>query len=372
MSDILQPSPRAQFTLPKFDFVWGFILVSPLIWWLLRENFGLEILDVGHNHSGHGAGGFTINQPSFVLASLIHIAPYFLFAVVIGAYAVASNATTLVNRAFRYNQPVAIALAAVAGAFSPLCSCGVIPLIAAMLVARVPIAPIMAFWLASPLMAPEQFIITQAALSVPFATAKGVFAVLIGLAGGYTTYVLSKQINLSSEAILRPGVLPKSCCGSSTTPPEETPVEETPVAWAFWQAAPRRTAFAQSAWSTTFFLGKWLILAFVLEALMLQLAIVGPLVTWLSNTGALAIPLSALAGIPAYLNGDAAPLLIASFVNQGLSEGAAMAFLIGGGVTCIPAAVAVWSLVRPRLFALYLALGLSGAVLAGFAAALVL
>lgn len=375
MSDILHPAPRAQFNLPKFDFVWAFILLSVPLWWILRESFGLEILDYGHDHSGQVGAAHKISQPQHVLDSLIYIAPYFAFAIAIGAYAVASDVAELVNRAFNYNQPLAIALAAAAGAFSPLCSCGVIPLIAAMLVARVPIAPIMAFWLASPLMAPEQFVITQAALSVPFATAKGVFAVLIGLMGGYVTYAFSARLNLSSEAILRPGLMPKSCCGSANKAQSGSQGDvqsEKPVAWAFWTQPARRVAFAESAWSTALFLGKWLILAFVLEALMLQLNIVDPLVAWLSHQGALAVPLSAMVGIPAYLNGDAAPLLISSFVDRGLSQGAAMAFLIGGGVTCIPAAVAVWSLVRPQVFALYLFYGISGAVLAGFAANFIL
>ena len=52
MSDILHPAPRAQFNLPKFDFVWAFILLSVPLWWILRESFGLEILDYGHDHSG--------------------------------------------------------------------------------------------------------------------------------------------------------------------------------------------------------------------------------------------------------------------------------------------------------------------------------
>lgn len=374
MADILQSTPGPRFDRPKLDWAWTLILLSPLIWYFLLQA-GYELYDV-HAHRGIGGAGShaghahtppVITQPRFVLNSLIYIAPYFAFAVAIGAYAVASDAAELVNRAFRYNQPVAIGLAAIAGTFSPLCSCGVIPLIAAMLVARVPLAPIMAFWLASPLMAPEQYAITSGALGFEFATTKAVFALIIGAVGGYATYTLSFRLDLSPEQTLREGLLPKSCCGNSNSGPEEKPVR-----WFFFFEASRRQAFLESAWSTTLFLGKWLLLAFVLEALMLQLNLVGPLVSWLASTGPLAIPLSAFVGIPAYLNGDAAPALVSTFVAQGLPQGAAMAFLIGGGVTCIPAAVAVWSLVRPQVFSLYLAFGLGGAILGGFGAALVL
>ena len=50
-----------------------------------------------------------------------------------------------------------------------------------------------------------------------------------------------------------------------------------------------------------------------------------------------------------------------------MNPGAGMAFMIAGGVSSIPAAVAVWALVKPRVFAAYLGLAISGAILAGLA-----
>ena len=371
MTDVLQSNPISIFARPKLDWIWVLILLSPLVWYALVQA-GFTLYDV-HSHRSGGEVPYAgddlqaMSQPRFVLNSLIYIAPYFAFAVLIGAYAVATDVAELVNRAFRYNQPFAIALAAAAGTFSPLCSCGVLPVIAAMLVARVPLAPIMAFWLASPLMAPEQYAITSGALGFKFATTKMVFALIIGAVGGYASYVLSFRLNFAPEYVLRQGIGPRSCCDSGNGK-----LETRPVRWAFWEESSRCQAFLKSIWSTILFLGKWLTLAFVLEALMLQLNLVESLVRWLAGTGSLAVPLSAFVGIPAYLNGDAAPALVSTFVEQGLPRGAAMAFLVGGGVTCIPAAVAVWSLVRPQVFGLYLVLGLSGAILAGFGAGLVL
>jgi uncharacterized membrane protein YraQ (UPF0718 family) len=42
-----------------------------------------------------------------------------------------------------------------------------------------------------------------------------------------------------------------------------------------------------------------------------------------------------------------------------------MAFLVGGGVTSIPAALAVWAIARRAVFAVYLALATVGAMLSG-------
>ena len=71
--------------------------------------------------------------------------------------------------------------------------------------------------------------------------------------------------------------------------------------------------------------------------------------------------------MPAYLNGYVAPPLLAGLMTQGMTPGAAMAFMTAGAVSSIPAMTAVWSLVRKEVFAAYLGLGLGGAILAGIA-----
>jgi uncharacterized membrane protein YraQ (UPF0718 family) len=77
------------------------------------------------------------------------------------------------------------------------------------------------------------------------------------------------------------------------------------------------------------------------------------------------IVISALVGMPAYLNSYVAPPLLAGLMDQGMGAGAAMAFMIAGAVSSIPAMAAVWSLVKPPVFATYLGLGFTGAVLSG-------
>jgi hypothetical protein len=69
--------------------------------------------------------------------------------------------------------------------------------------------------------------------------------------------------------------------------------------------------------------------------------------------------------MPAYLNSYVAPPLLAGLVEQGMSIGAAMAFMIAGGVSSIPAMAAVWSIVKRGVFVAYLGLGLTGAILSG-------
>ena len=79
----------------------------------------------------------------------------------------------------------------------------------------------------------------------------------------------------------------------------------------------------------------------------------------------LAIPTAVIVGVPAYLNGYAALPLVAGLLDLGVAPGAGMAFLVAGGVTSIPAAIAVWALVRRAVFAWYIVLSLAGGLLAG-------
>ena len=53
--------------------------------------------------------------------------------------------------------------------------------------------------------------------------------------------------------------------------------------------------------------------------------------------------MGALVSAPAYLNGYAAPALVAGLMQQGMSAGAAMALMVAGSVSSIPAMVAVWA-----------------------------
>ena len=106
-------------------------------------------------------------------------------------------------------------------------------------------------------------------------------------------------------------------------------------------------------------------LAYALEALLITYVPAEAIARVVGGEGIGPIALAALVGMPAYLNSYVAPPLLAGLMEQGMSAGAAMAFMIAGAVSSIPAMAAVWSLVRAPVFALYLALGVTGAIFAG-------
>ncbi|MEL6337821.1 MAG: permease, partial [Pseudomonadota bacterium] len=108
-------------------------------------------------------------------------------------------------------------------------------------------------------------------------------------------------------------------------------------------------------------------LAFLLESLMLAYIPGEAVASVVGGEGVMPILLATLVGVPAYLNGYAALPLVAGLVEQGMAPGAALAFLVAGGVSSVPAAIAVFALVRLPVFALYLGFALSGSLAVGLA-----
>ncbi|MBT7942069.1 MAG: permease, partial [Alphaproteobacteria bacterium] len=272
--------------------------------------------------------------------ALIGISPYFLFSIAVAAAAHATGSDKLIARVFSGNLAVMIPAAALFGSLSPFCSCGVIPIVAGLLAAGVPLAPVMAFWISSPLMDPEMFILSAAALGLPFTIAKTTAAFGIGLIGGFATLAAQKA-GLFANPLS--GAVEKSCCASSCSS-DSAPSDE--VLWPFWREAPRRQVFNEVFWDTAWFLGKWLTLAFLLESLMVAYIPASLVADVLGGGSWWTIPTAVVVGIPAYMNGFAAIPLMAGLMDLGMAPGAALSFMIAGGVTSIPAAMAVFALVR--------------------------
>lgn len=113
-------------------------------------------------------------------------------------------------------------------------------------------------------------------------------------------------------------------------------------------------------------LGKWLLLAFFLEALIIRYVPQGAIAGVLGEGSRFAVVLAALIGIPLYLNNVAALPIVSGLLAQGMQPGAAIAFLIAGPVTTVPAMSAVWAVVTSRVFALYVSVSLVGAVVLGW------
>ena len=240
---------------------------------------------------------------SFAAAALAHTGVFIVFAVLAVGYLKATGAESLLAKAFQGHTFKMIFAAALLGGLSPFCSCEVMPFIAAMLAVGAPLSAVMAFWLSSPLMDPAMFLITGGTLGFDFAIAKTVFAVGLGLLGGFGVWAFSHSALFADP--LRKVPAAKGCgCGPN-------PFSGKPL-WRFWGETKRRETFRSTVWENAIFLGKWLLLAYLFEAMMIRYVPAEWIAQVLGGDGLGPILLGALVGAPAYLNGYAACLLYTS------------------------------------------------------------
>lgn len=318
-------------------------------WWLILIVLAMVAIRLPQHFPG---------VVSDMLGNLLHTGVFIVFAVFLIAFLRASGAESVIGKAFQGNELQMVFLASFVGGLAPFCSCEVVPFVAALLAMGTPLSAVMAFWLSSPLIDPPMFVITAGALGFDFAIAKTLAAIAFGLIGGFTVMLLSRTALFSDPLKANGPTGCNSCCSS------DQPFGGS-IDWRFWQDNERRAVFRQTGLENFLFLIKWMALAYLLEALMVRFIPAEWIAGTLGGPGVQPVALAALLGGPAYLNGYAAVPLVEGLIAQGMSQGAAMAFILAGSVTCIPAAIAVWALVKTRVFVAYLTLGVSSAFMVG-------
>ena len=134
-----------------------------------------------------------IKIANFMGEAFLHIWPYLLVTIPLAVAVNMSGASKYIKRAFDARPITAILLATIVGAFSPFCSCGVIPVIAALLISGVPLAPVMSFWIASPSMDPEIFFLSVGTIGWNLAVWRLIGTLLLSLSAGFITHVAMQR-----------------------------------------------------------------------------------------------------------------------------------------------------------------------------------
>lgn len=348
----------------------------------------------------------------FIITNILHIWPYIIITIPLSVFLRLSGKFKSIEQILGQNQIISVFIATLIGAISPFCSCGVIPVIASLLLAGIPLAPVMAFWLASPSMDPEMFFLSASILGWKLALWRLLATFFMSLSGGFITLFLQKKGWLKGEFLRKSGAedtvsishllkeklsklrsileerawyVPLEiiqdkgstlCCQRITLPDsvvcecnnKETVVktvkEETCRSIKEEKALRRR--IVDEGLSTSLLVAKFMIAAFFLEALIEFYVPQEIIISYLGKENSFAILLSAIAGVPIYTSNITALPLIGALIKGGMSQAAALAFLISGPTTTIPAMAAVWKLASKQVFFLYVGYTLLSAVLMGY------
>lgn len=351
----------------------------------------------------------------FIVNAFVHIWPYLLVTIPLAVAVNLSGASKYINRAFQARPLAAIVLATAVGAFSPFCSCGVIPVIAALLMGGVPLAPVMSFWIASPSMDPEMFFLSVSAIGWNLAVWRLAATLVLSLSAGFLTHFIVGQGWLGQQTLRQRRTVAARSSGEllrhalqrvraviasalqwriqGPALATEAACCETVVSWS--SAQPAAAAFApnpgagcddcqetvgcdgraalsfrrrllEETWSATMMVARFMALAFFLEALIELYVPAEWIAGLLGRQNPWAILSAALLGVPVYTSNLAALPMVSGLLAQGMNPAAALAFLVAGPTTTLPAMAAVWGLTTRRVFALYVSFSLVGAVVLGY------
>jgi uncharacterized membrane protein YraQ (UPF0718 family) len=273
----------------------------------------------------------------------------------------------------------------------------------------------MSFWIASPSMDPETFFLSVAMIGWNMAVWRLVATLLLSLAAGYITHFAvtrnwlgvkilrdkasSRSVSVASltdrlsvgwrkfvasarQLVPAQSVLTTTSGISLGSPTHETAetascsgdavcsipgVEETAVCGTSCAApVPFKTRLIQEMWAATSLVLRFMLLAFILEAVIVRYIPAEWITSLLGQQNPLAILFAALIGVPVYTSNLAALPMVSGLLAQGMNPAAGLAFLVAGPTTTLPAMTAVWQLASRRVFVLYVAFSLVGAVVAGY------
>jgi hypothetical protein len=257
-----------------------------------------------------------------------------------------------------------IFIATAVGTLSPLCSCGILPIVIPMALAGMPLAPLMALLVTSPVMDPTSFMLTWGGVGEALAWWKFGGAVFLGLLAGFSVLALQKWGFLAGNLVRLTPVY--------TDSGELASASDIACANGFWvrsmTVVPRDSRFRfflDRFRDVGVFVFTWVGLAIVLEALIQVFVPVG-WVTWLvGQTGPASVAAAAAVALPLPAHQVPVVPILAGLQAKGMAQGADLAFLMAGPVTSIPAMAALAAIFRPRVLGFFVTLGLTGSAFLG-------
>lgn len=269
---------------------------------------------------------------------------------------------------------------------TPFCSCGTTAVVLGMMASTVPWAPIVAFLVSSPLTSPQELFYSAGLFGWPFAIAFFMASILLGLMGGALASFAESRGWLANQARMMTPQLPSLSLGIMGGPaPLDLPVIAQPAAeQSQCGCSPKRTelpvvsrpaAPARPALTFRSFLEEVYSISKRLLPLFFGFTFVGYFLNgliptaWISSlfgTGhAYSIPLAATLGLPFYINTEASLPLVRAMLESGMSEGAALAFLITGAGTSLGALGGALTIARWRVIAIVIGTLWLGSILFG-------
>jgi uncharacterized membrane protein YraQ (UPF0718 family) len=306
---------------------------------------------------------------SKVLETFSHNWPLLLISILISAALRLYVDQDAIARFLRRNAKNSVLLSTGVAVATPFCSCGTTAVVLGMMASTIPWAPIIAFMVASPLTSPEELFYSAGLFGWNFAIAFFVASILLGLLGGaiasfaeargwlvnQARMATQKQPSLSLgimgapapidlPVIAQPAVPTSQCACSATR--TEAPVENATKPPVTVRAFTEEVVHVSKRLLPLF-------IGFTFVGYFLNGLIPTAWISSLFGTGhAYSVLLAATLGLPFYINTEASLPLVRAMLDSGMSQGAALAFLITGAGTSLGALGGAFTIARWRVIAI--------------------
>ncbi len=266
-----------------------------------------------------------------------------------------------VNRAGMLGIVIAVAV----GMVSPLCACGILPIAISLAMVGTPLPPLLALLATSPIMGPDALVLTWRGLGADWAIMKLIGAGFVGLGTGLLTQLLVNSGFLGGDLLrLKPVYNDDGSLAPAAAIGEQAGIHVKTM-----NITPRdnrlRFIFDRSL-DAGLFVGKFLLLAIVIEAIIVTLIPMSWIVFLVGQKNFASIFLAAVIGLPLPVNQIPAIPILAGLLQRGIDSGAALTFLMAGPVSSLPAMIALTGMFRPRVVIAFLLTTLGLAMILGW------
>ncbi|MEN3187009.1 MAG: permease [Atribacterota bacterium] len=353
------------------------------------------------------------------VAVLVELFQYWVVGMFIAAGLVVFVPWETVKKRMGYGGFKANLAAAVAGAVIPICSCGIVPVLAGMVQAGIPLGPTMAFLIAAPMLNVPAVFITAGILGWKLAIGRilGTFFIALSV-GGVLSYwqrkerLLRRFVKLAITPNLSPelqqfafrvgmalsknpgklpteklapneeeklyllgeaGILDRDKDGLWHLPiVSEVKTDVTgacfvlPTGDARLRFSQRMGKLVETAWDFFLQLNYYLILAVIIAGAIKVLIPTSVVVNFVGGKGINSVLVASFVAILAYVCTYVEVPTALALIQKGMGGGATLAYLLGGPGLSLPSIAMLSGVFKKRVLALYVGLSFVGCVVAGY------
>ncbi len=353
-------------------------------------------------------------------AVLVELFQYWAIGMLIAAALVVFVSWEKVKAKMGYGGLKANFLAAGAGAVIPICSCGIVPVLAGMVEAGIPLGPTMAFLIAAPMLNVPTVFMTAGILGWSMAVARILATFAIALAVGQVLTMWQRK-HRNPRRFLKIHVPPKLSadlqqfafrCGMlAVQHPEGIPAEQlgegseaklerleeaglmekTPAglwklidsesaeiksvgacavlpvgdtSYASWQE--RAAEMFRMGYRLFIQLNGYLVLAVLIAGAIKVLLPTSLITEWVGGTALNSVLVASAVAVLAYVCTYVEVPTALALMSKGMGPGATLAYLLGGPGLSLPSIAMLSGVFRAKVLVLYVGVSFVGCVLAGY------